>query len=903
MQRLLLLLLLCTAGFGLNAQVVLEDFEGGTADLPWQAFEGTYAGPVENPEDSTANTSEWVGSYTKAGDKAYSYFVAKLDAPLDLSTNNQFSIQIYAGAATQLLMKLEGGGQNIERTVNIATANVWRTYTFDFSAAAGFTGLTDIILFFDPGVETSTDTYLFDNLIASPAGPCAGTVKDETIVDDFECQRNATYGVPGFNDIEVIVNPDKSGINTSDSVGQYTDRDGAFHALVIDYNSAIDLSTNNMLCMKVWAPIAGDILFKLEGGTSAAVERRATVSETSTWTEVCIDFSDQASANHKKIVIFLNVGVDEAEGDIYYIDDITLTPAPAAEPLEDFEGGAKLSWGPLNGNSDLNGTFNGPIVNPDTDINTSSTVGSYTRGSSLFSTLTATLPAGLDLSSNPQLNLDVWVPADGTEVTLQLVSATDGPKNATATATTGQEWQTLNFNFEEFDDITDFQQINIQFAPNTTGTGLYLFDNLTQGQSTVDACADVEPDPTILDDFECQRNATYSGDAQFLTVVDNPDAGDDSPNKSTKVGKFDDQPGSFNALVVDYATPIDLSLRNQFSATVWAPVEGQLLFKLEGGTGANVEKFVEIDTVNAWSTYTVDFSDAVGGGYTKLVLFFGAGEDNAAVNTYYIDDLGFSRAPYAASCISTFDNVDYTLADWTYFANGDFSENDFIISDNPKTTGINDSERVGTFEEATNGEPFAGMYSDLEAPIVLTSGAKFVTMKVLMDFATTVAFKLERPRDGAPGSGDVIAEYTTPGDWQELTFDMSALPDGAMYDRITIIMNNTEIPTAAMTYYFDDIAVGGGDCGNLTSLFAPVTIESLRVFPNPISNQLTIENALGATSFTLTNMLGQQVARKQDTGAGTQVQWELGELAKGTYLLTAQDRTGRMIARSMVVKR
>ncbi|MCP9236994.1 T9SS type A sorting domain-containing protein [Lewinella sp. JB7] len=905
MQRILLLLCLCLAGFGLSAQVVLEDFEDETPDLPWNAYEGTFTGRVANPDMTTINPSEWVGSYTKAGDKAYSYFVAELEGTLDLSENNQFSIQVYAGAPTQLIMKLEqrGGGQFIEKTVNIATANVWRTYTFDFSAAADLDQLNNLILFFDPGTETSTDTYLFDNIVASPEGPCAGTVADATIIDDFECQRNATYGVPGFDDLMTIVNPDKSGINTSDSVGQYTDQDGAFHALVIDYSSALDLSVNNRICMKVWAPVAGEILFKLEGGTSPAKEVRVMVSETETWTEVCANFSDQSGANHKKIVLFFNVGVEEAAGDVYYIDDITRTPAPPAAALEDFEGGAKLSWTPLNGNTTLNGTFNGPITNPDKEINTSNTVGSYTRGSSMFSTLTATLPNGIDLSSNPQLNLDVWAPADGTVVTLQLVSATSGPKSASATVTTAQTWQTLNFNFEEFDDVTDFGQINIQFAPDTDGTGMYLFDNLTQGQSTVDACADVEPDPTTLDDFECQRNATYSGDAQFLTVVDNPDAGANSPNQSTKVGKFEDQPGAFNALVIEYTSPIDLSLRNQFSATVWAPVEGQLLFKLEGGIGPNVEKFVEIDTTEAWSTYTVDFSDAEGGAYTKLVLFFGAGTDNATANTYYLDDLGFSRAPYASSCISTFDDVDYTLADWRYFANGAFSDNDFIISDNPNTTGINESERVGTFEEAIDGETFAGMYADLEAPIVLTSGAKFVTMKVLMDFATSVVFKLERGRDGAPGSGDVVADYTTPGEWQELTFDMSALPDGAMYDRITIIMNNTAVPTAAMTYYFDDIAVGGGDCGNLTSLFAPVTVASLRVFPNPITDWLTIENADGASSFTLTNMLGQQVARKQVSGAGTREQWDLSDLAKGTYLLTAQDRTGRLVARSMVIKR
>ena len=908
MQQLLLLFL-CLAALQLPAQVVLEDFEGGEADLNWQAYEGTFTGAIENPFDTLQNTSAFVGSYTKAEGVPFSAFIAELgEETLDLSENNRFQIQIYAGEATQLLMKLEDSTdvtKNIERRVNIATPDVWRTYSFDFSDAADIESLNRIILFFDPGVAASSGTYLFDNLIAFPAGPCAGTAVDPLVIDDFECQRNATYGVPGFDDIEVIVNPDKSGINTSDSVGQYTDRAGGFHALVIDYNDPIDLSVNNQVCMKVWAPVAGPLLVKLEGGSSPPAEREVMISETMSWVEVCANFSDQAAANHERLVFFFNVREDDADGDIYYIDDLTYGPAPAVEALEDFEGGAKLTWGALNDNSEQNGTFNGAIDNPDTEGNDSETVGSYTRGTSRFSTLTAALPAGIDLSDNPQLNLDVWAPEANTTVTLQLVSAADGPKSAEATTGAAMSWATLNFNFEEFAELTDFDRINIIFAPETTGTGTYYYDNLVQGLSTVDPCVDVAPDPSVLDDFECQRNANYTGGAEFLTAIDNPDAGEDSPNRSTRVGQFEDQPGQFNALVIDYGAAIDLSLRNQFSATVWSPIEGQLLFKLEGGTAAPIERTVEIDTTEAWSTYTVDFSDAVDGGYTTLVLFFGTDAANETVNTYFIDDLGFSRAPYANSCVVTFETADFSLTNWRYFANGALEGNAFMTIANPDTTGINKSATVGVFEEAADGETFAGMFADLEAPLTLTNGSKVVTMKLWMEVAGSVAFKLELPRDGAPASGDVLADYTTPGEWQELTFDMSALPDGAQYDRITLIPNNTAVPEGeALTHYFDDIAVGDGDCANLVSLFNPVRVASLQVYPNPMQDLLIIDNPLGAVRFTLTNMLGQQVQQLTVTqGAGPQVRWNVGEVPAGTYVLTGQDRGGRLLARSVVVKR
>lgn len=900
MQRVLLFLFVALLSGGLSAQVVLEDFEGGVADLPWNAFEGTYNGPVANPEDTTGiNPSEWAGSYTKAGDRAFSFFVAQQATPMDLSVNNQFSIQVYAGAATQLLLKLEGGGSAIEKTVNIATPNVWRTYTFDFSAAAGFTGLTDIILFFDPGVETSADTYLFDNIIASPAGVCAGTVPDPTIIDDFECQRNATYGVPGFNDISVVANPDASGINTSTGVGRYTDQEGAFHALVISYNSAIDLSVNNQICMKVWAPKTGNLLFKLEGGASPASEKGVPVTEINTWVEVCADFSNQSNANHTRLVFFLNAGEDGTD-DIYYLDDITRTPLPPVAALEDFEDGANLAWMPLNGDNALHGTFSGPIANPDaTGANTSPNIGQYVRGTSMFSTLTAVLPDGLDLSTNPQLNLDVWAPAGATKVTLQLRSAIEGAKAAEADITATESWQTLSFNFEAFADVTDFEAVNILFDAETAGTGTYYFDNLAQGASTVDACAGVEVNLAILDDFECQRNANYTCCGDVVMPVNNPDV--TTANPSDKVGEFIDPPGSFNALVIEYPQPIDLSLRNIFSMKVWAPVAGQILFKLEGGTAPNVEVFVDIPATNEWVTYDVDFSANAGGGYTKVVLFFGAGTDNAAPNTYYMDDLTWKRPAYVSSCVSTFDDADFTLLGWRYFANGALEGNAFLVSENPVTDGINPSSMVGTFEEANDGEPFAGSFADPDAPIALPNDNKVVTMKVLMEVAGQVVLKLEGGLDGAPQSGDVFADYTTPGAWQELTFNMSVLPDDAQYSRITIIPNFGVVPTDNLTHYFDDIAVGGGSCIS-TGIFNPVVVNNLHVYPNPVQGQLTIDNVDGATSFQLTNMLGQRVKQLQVQGARTQVQWEMGDVPTGTYVLTATSANGALLSRSIIIK-
>ncbi|MGB3799824.1 MAG: hypothetical protein WA952_08395 [Lewinella sp.] len=905
MQRLLLLFCCFAATLGLQAQTtVLSDFEGDDDMVTWEALDGTYNGVVENPEDTTGiNSSASVGSYTKSGEHSFSRFVGTFDMPMDLATNNVFSIQVYADTNTSFIMKLEGATPdlNVEMKKNIATANVWRTYTFDFSSAADAFDATRVLLFFDEGVDSTTNTYLIDNFRVSAGGPCAGTAVDPLVIDDFECQRNATYGI-GYDDVEVIVNPDKSGINTSDSVGQYTDQTGAFHALVIAYDGPIDLSENAQFCIKVWAPVAGNLLFKLEGyGNNAEVPVQ--ITQTGEWVEACADFSDEEGTDFSQFVLFFNAGVADAEGDIYYIDDIMRMEAPEPEAIEDFEDGASLTWVTTGTN---NGTFNGVVANPDmTGANTSDNVGSYTRGSAQFAFLQADLTEELDLSVNPQLNLDVWAPEGATTVTMQLVSTLNGAVPVEVAIPATGSWQTLSFNFEANAGTTDFSSIRLLFDSGTAGTGTYYFDNLVQGVSTVDNCADVVADPRTLDDFECQQNANYTVGDDQLSTVDNPDGATGSGNTSDRVGQFDDPIGAFSALAIGFGAPIDLSLNNQLMVDIWAPVAGDILFKLEGGTGADVEIRQTIPETESWVTYMVDLSAYEGMGYQTLVMFFDGGTDNAAVNTYYVDNIMINRSPYTTSCIATFESADYTLSGGFYFANGPLNDTPISVVDNPDMSAGNMSETVGLFEEsaATAAETYAGLALPLDAPITLVAGSKTATMKVWMPVAGTVVFKVEAPRGDAPASGDIAANYETAGEWAELTFDLSALPDGAMYDQITLIMNSTEVPAEDQQLYFDDIAVGGGDCENLTSIFSPVRLDNIRAFPNPVTDELTIANPNSAIRFTLTNMLGQQVKQLVVDGTAPQVQWPVDDLRPATYVLGAYDRSGRLVARSMIVKR
>jgi hypothetical protein len=886
-----------------ESKICYEDFSGGSAQLNWLALDGEYEEAVENPGPNQINDSEFVGRYVKSGNHAFSLFLAELDEPLDLSVNNQITLQVYATAPTQILMKLEGPGGAIERIRNIAVINAWQEYTFDFSAAADNDGLNKIILFFDPGVETSADAYFFDKLCAVPQGACAGVAVDPLIIDDFECQRNATYG-QGWDILNAVDNPAPSAVNSSTKVGRYEDPLDEWSALVIDYHNAIDLSTLNQISAKVWAPKAGPLLFKLEGGNSAPREIFMQITEVGTWVDYTADFSDQASADHKRIVIFFNAGVTAEEGDVYFVDDIRRSEKATAV-IEDFEDGLSLGWQPLDQNEVLNGIFNGPVANPNPGgSNTSDNVGCYTKGSSPFSTLQAFSLDPFDLSVNAQFNIDVLAPegSTGTIVRMFLSSPLSGNREAEATISTPGEWETLSFDFSAFSSITDFAEVRLIFDPGTASPGqTWCFDNITQGAVTIDPCEGVVAIPNIIDDFECQRNYEYGAGAERIRAINNPHL--TAQNGSLRVGEYRDPANDpWAALTIEFPDGIDLSVYNQFQFQVYSPVTAPILVKLEGGSSPAVEIFTEVSMTDFWERIQVDFSEHIGSDFRRVAFFFNAGVD-APETTIFIDNIRWGRESFFG-CISDYETQASSISNFIYFANGSLEAQgyQFEVVDNPNPTGINESNRVGKFIKAGDGAPFAGMYADLDAAIDFKDGPKIMKAHVHMDHIGNFAVKLEGSATGQPPVELPVAN-TVVDEWQELEYDFSAVADNAEYRRITLFFDlGIDATGEDVTSYFDNLVVGDGECVPTTSIrFRPIELETLKVAPNPASDQLMIEHLTGIVRIEIISLTGKRMASLIPQGEGNT--WiNVNKFQPGMYILTGFDSHGNQKAVTRFVK-
>ena len=156
----------------------------------------------------------------------------------------------------------------------------------------------------------------------------------DPVITDFECSGPSHGSYPG--NLTTVTNPNSSGINTSANVGEYTD-DGtnAWDALIFDYGTAIDLTTNNILKVKLYTPTSIQILAKIEGGTGSVHEIRSPFSTgigpVNTWIEFVYDFSAYSNNStggdaNTKLVLFINGGqTGGTPADVYHIDDIQWT--------------------------------------------------------------------------------------------------------------------------------------------------------------------------------------------------------------------------------------------------------------------------------------------------------------------------------------------------------------------------------------------------------------------------------------------------------------------------------------------------------------------------------------------------------------------------------------------------
>lgn len=137
----------------------------------------------------------------------------------------------------------------------------------------------------------------------------------------------------------IIANPDASGINSSSMVSDFTKPVGSevwAGAFADGTQSAIDLSTDTDICMKVWFNGPGNVALKLENEIDGGPDwiKMADVNQTQEWVEICFNtletsfeapFLAAAGGTYTGLVLFFDFGDSPADTDrTYYFDDIVV---------------------------------------------------------------------------------------------------------------------------------------------------------------------------------------------------------------------------------------------------------------------------------------------------------------------------------------------------------------------------------------------------------------------------------------------------------------------------------------------------------------------------------------------------------------------------------------------------
>ncbi len=129
-----------------------------------------------------------------------------------------------------------------------------------------------------------------------------------------------------------------------------------------------------------------------------------------------------------------------------------------------------------------------------------------------------------------------------------------------------------------------------------------------------------------------------------------------------------------------------------------------------------------------------------------------------------------------------------------------FGTTPFEIVANPDNSGINTGNFVGHYISSTN--TWEGISVTLDGEVDLASSNTF-TMKVYAPVATTVIIQLENAKTNADYTTS-SALYTTPNQWQELSFTMGSYSPEQYYNRLLIFFDYPGT-TSGNDWYFDDI--------------------------------------------------------------------------------------------------
>ncbi len=310
-------------------------FESTSLNYTWTNFDGGNVTMIDNPHVSGMNTSARVGRMVKNAGQVWGGSFINLDVPINYSSNKTMRMKVYSPrVGAKVLLKVENQANpslNFEREVSTSVANAWEDLTFDYSAINTANIYNRVVLIFElgtPGNGSANFTFLFDDIRVEGGG--SSNTLNVPLNFESTTLNYAWFDFDGGN-AQVIDNPDKSGINTSNKVTRMVKNAGQpWGGSFLTLDGPINFSGSKIFRVKVWSPrIGAKFLLKVENASTPSqnFEREAISTKAGEWETLSFDYSGINTANsYNRIVVICDLGTpgNGTANFTWYFDDITL---------------------------------------------------------------------------------------------------------------------------------------------------------------------------------------------------------------------------------------------------------------------------------------------------------------------------------------------------------------------------------------------------------------------------------------------------------------------------------------------------------------------------------------------------------------------------------------------------
>ncbi|PIY31273.1 MAG: hypothetical protein COZ08_09175, partial [Bacteroidetes bacterium CG_4_10_14_3_um_filter_42_6] len=469
----------------------------------------------------------------------------------------------------------------------------------------------------------------------------------------------------------VVANPDISGINTSAGVAEWLRAAGSqwTHVYTI-VEGTIDFSTGTTFQLKVYSPIACEVLFKLEASSNPAIstEVMGNVTTPNAWQLITYDFTGAASGTYDKVVIFFDFATTTEN--TFYFDDV-IGPeysgggvgVPVTLPVTFDDPDVNY------GLTDFGGNSSEIIVDPTDDANkVAKTI--KTESAELWAGTTVGGVVGFPTpipfaEGSTIMSVKVWSPAAGTPIRLKVEDFNDVTITCeTETNTTvAADWEIILFDFSneapgtaELNLANNYNKASIFFNFGTTGA---VAGEQTYYWDDMEFVGGTEEKPLLALDVQDNFENDGYGTIADWKFQDAPELTDllivgDPVNASNHVADYN-RSGAFewtNAqFILDHR--MDLTNRNKFELKVYFPSSNDYTgtltptasMKLQNSLlGANAwttqtEVKLDVTEFDSWVSLLFDFSavaDRID--YDQVVVQLG-GEGHFVPGQFYFDDI------------------------------------------------------------------------------------------------------------------------------------------------------------------------------------------------------------------------------------------------------------------------